>query len=130
MAIPSCLMDVSIYIRDAPMRALPLLGGDKARHDWYNLLLDWNSLDYAGTFADIAYYGGMCACVCAVGGGLYFAYQTYRTTPAIVGWVKDDPDEEKRFEQFVATRTHSAHPPAPHASMPARRDNNLNNTFE
>src|SRR5712692_9654847 len=50
------MMDVSLYIRDAAVRQLPLLGGDKSRHDWYNLLSGWGALDSAETLGDLTYY--------------------------------------------------------------------------
>lgn len=43
------LINISVYAADAQARALPLLGGDAAQHDWWNMLsrvglLEW---DYA-----------------------------------------------------------------------------------
>ena len=101
------LMDVSVYIRDAQARALPLLGGDRSRHDWHNLLSDWGMLDSSQILADLAYYGGMLACVCAIGAGFYFAYQSYVTgEPVLVGMTanNDDDDDEKRFDKFISSR--------------------------
>ncbi|OGU76023.1 MAG: hypothetical protein A3G43_13745 [Ignavibacteria bacterium RIFCSPLOWO2_12_FULL_56_21] len=47
------------YIYDAPYRSLPLLGGDKRGHDWYNLLIHWQALDAAEDLAMVAYFGGI-----------------------------------------------------------------------
>ena len=40
-------IDVSVYIADAPTRAMPLISGTDANHDWWNLLSMTNSLDLA-----------------------------------------------------------------------------------
>jgi hypothetical protein len=67
------MMDVSLYIRDAPARMLPLLGGDKSGHDWHYLLTQWDCMDSAGTAADIMYYAGAITCVCAIVTGIALA---------------------------------------------------------
>lgn len=41
------LINISVYAADAQARALPLLGGDAAQHDWWNMLsrlglLEWD----------------------------------------------------------------------------------------
>ncbi len=64
------MMDVSLYIRDAPVRMLPLLGGDKSGHDWHYLLSHWGAMDSAGTLADIMYYGGVITCIGAIATGI------------------------------------------------------------
>jgi hypothetical protein len=68
------LMDVSLYVRDAPTRALPLLGGHASWHDWYNLLSGWNLLDSAGTIADILYYTGALVSLGAAAAGIVLAF--------------------------------------------------------
>ena len=67
------MMDVSLYVRDAPGRMLPLLGGDKSGHDWHYLLSTWGCMDDAGTIADIMYYGGVAVCIAAIGTGFVMA---------------------------------------------------------
>jgi hypothetical protein len=67
------MMDVSLYIRDAPGRMLPLLGGDKSGHDWHYLLSEWSLMDSAGTIADVMYYGGAIVCACAIVAGIVMA---------------------------------------------------------
>ena len=42
------LQDVSVYIADAPYRALQLIGGT---HDWWFLLERWNKLEWANEIA-------------------------------------------------------------------------------
>lgn len=53
------MLDVSLYMRDAPFRIIPLLGGGHAGHDWYNLFKMWDMLKSAETVADITYYSGI-----------------------------------------------------------------------
>lgn len=71
------LMGVSLYMRDAPFRQLALLGGDKSRHDWYNLLAQWDLLDSAETIADVTYYLGFLVCLGSIVAGVYLAYRSY-----------------------------------------------------
>jgi hypothetical protein len=71
------MMDVSLYMRDAPLRLLPLLGGHKSWHDWWNLFRKWDMLDSAGTVADIFYFLGLFVSIVAIGGGIYLAVQRY-----------------------------------------------------
>ncbi len=72
------LMAVSLYMLDAPLRRLPLLGGDKSRHDWYNLFTLWGMLDSAVTVADIIYYIGFGVSIVALAGGFYLAFTAFR----------------------------------------------------
>jgi hypothetical protein len=71
------MMDVSLYIRDAPVRQLPLLGGHKVGHDWFNLLSMWNLLDSAEIFSDLVFYSGIIICVGAIGAGIYLAFFSF-----------------------------------------------------
>lgn len=44
----SSFIDVAFYAADALKRQLPLIGGlPKEAHDWYNLLSQWNLLEYS-----------------------------------------------------------------------------------
>jgi hypothetical protein len=71
------MMDVSLYIRDAPVRAMPLLGGHKSGHDWHYLLTQWNAMDFAEPIADIMYYGGIILSVIAIAGGTVWAFLVF-----------------------------------------------------
>lgn len=71
------LMAVSLYMRDAPLRQLALLGGDKSRHDWFNLFTQWDMLDSAETIADITYYLGFVVCLGSILAGFYLAYRSF-----------------------------------------------------
>ena len=71
------LMAVSLYMRDAPLRQLALLGGDKSRHDWFNLFTRWDMLDSAETISDITYYLGFFVCLGSILAGFYIAYRSF-----------------------------------------------------
>jgi hypothetical protein len=71
------MMDISLYMRDAPVRQLPLLGGHKSGHDWYNLFSEWNLLDSAGTFANIFYFLGAIICIGAIAAGVYLSFRSF-----------------------------------------------------
>lgn len=44
-------IDVAPYVADASLRALPLIGGDANRHDWWNLLTMSGTLERADAYA-------------------------------------------------------------------------------
>lgn len=71
------MMDVSLYMRDATYRYLPLLGGRPSHHDWYQLFTMWGTLDSAGTFADMMYYPGFIISAGAIASGFYLAFRSY-----------------------------------------------------
>lgn len=72
------MMDVSLYMRDAPLRMLPLLGGHKSWHDWWNLFREWDMLDSAGTWADLFYFSGLFIGIGAIVWGIFNAVQRFR----------------------------------------------------
>jgi hypothetical protein len=65
--------DVSIYIKDAQERILPLLGGEISYHDWHYLLLQLNSLAKAQPFGNLVYTIGILIYCFAVFAGVYYA---------------------------------------------------------
>jgi hypothetical protein len=71
------MMDVSLYMRDAPLMQLPLLGGRKSGHDWRFLFGEFELLDSAGDIADVMYFGGLLIAAGAIVGGLVFAVQRF-----------------------------------------------------
>ena len=71
------LLRVSLYVRDAPYRKLPLLGGDKSRHDWWNLLRQWDMLYEAETIATVMYVIATLMCVGALAAGFYLATRAF-----------------------------------------------------
>jgi hypothetical protein len=52
-------IDVAPYIADAPVRALPLIGGNDDSHDWWNLLSMSGALDSAQFYAQLCFALGV-----------------------------------------------------------------------
>ena len=75
------LLDVSLYIRDATLRQLPLLGGHRSGHDWFNILSRWDLLASAETIADVTYMCGIMICVAAIAAGITLSVRSYRHPP-------------------------------------------------
>lgn len=80
-AVTACWMaenfwDVSIYIKDAQERELPLLGGEGVLHDWHYLLLDMNLLPYDDAVGNMVYAIGSLLYLAAILLGIYFAQKT------------------------------------------------------
>lgn len=65
--------DVSIYIKDAQHRLLPLLGGEGVMHDWHFLLLDLRLLTKDQLIGGIAYNIGTLLYGFAIFMGVYYA---------------------------------------------------------
>jgi hypothetical protein len=72
---------LSSYIYDAPFRSLPLLGGHKSGHDWYNLLIHWQMLDDAIAISDFVYYTGILLGVAGVISGMVVAILRFIKSP-------------------------------------------------
>ncbi len=53
------IVNVSVYMADAVVMRLPLLGGDTSGHDWNNLLWMTHTLQYASQFSSITWGVGM-----------------------------------------------------------------------
>jgi voltage-gated potassium channel Kch len=51
MWVGQAFVDVSIYAGDAIRQELPLLGGENAEHDWFNMLSDLGILHHTNTVA-------------------------------------------------------------------------------
>lgn len=75
--------DVSIYIKDAQDRILPLLGGEISYHDWHYLLLQINSLAKAQPFGNFVYTVGILIYAFAVFAGVYYAQIGQRVEKAL-----------------------------------------------
>lgn len=90
------MMDVSLYMRDAPLRRLRLLGGDKAGHDWWNLFRQWDMLDSAETVADIMYVTGLLVSVLSLGAGIFLAfYRSKNPLPYRIKYYDEDAQRER-----------------------------------
>ena len=66
------MINVSVYIGDAPFRRLPLLGGDNSIHDWNWIFNHTGMMDSAETISGIVLILGVIACCGAVGTAIYF----------------------------------------------------------
>ena len=125
------MMDVSLYMRDAPLRLMPLLGGHKAWHDWWNLFRQWGMLDSAGTWADVFYFSGLLISIAAIGGGIFLAYQRFRNP--IPYRIADDAGPAAMRPQRIQGLPKVTPPtPAPAPSKESEEDKNTfdQNTFE
>ena len=69
------LVNVSVYIRDAPFRHLKLIAKG-VTHDWNWLLSD--NLESSGVLADIVFGVGVLLCSLAIGAGVFAMIQSYR----------------------------------------------------
>ncbi|MBW4521452.1 MAG: hypothetical protein KME16_17360 [Scytolyngbya sp. HA4215-MV1] len=65
--------DVSIYIKDAQERSLPLLGGEGVLHDWHFLLLDLRLLPYDQAVGNTVYTIGSLLYLAAIAIGIYYS---------------------------------------------------------
>lgn len=65
------LVDLSPYIKDAPLRALPLVGGGgEDGHDWGNLLTMTGMLDHAQGLARLCFVAGVIVMLAALAWGV------------------------------------------------------------
>jgi hypothetical protein len=74
------LVNVSVYIRDAPIRELRLIARGVI-HDWNWLLSD--SMDSAEPLADVVFGAGILLCTLALSAGVVFAVRTYLNAAAV-----------------------------------------------
>ena len=73
------MVNVSVYIRDAPVRQLKLIASGLI-HDWWWLLQD--NLELAEPLADGVLVLGLLVCAGAVGGGVWLAFRRHRDDTA------------------------------------------------
>jgi hypothetical protein len=69
--------NISVYIRDARLEALPLVGGGE--HDWAWLLGNWGVLERDQLIGGIVYLGGVLLYLIAIGTGWMLAKSPVRT---------------------------------------------------
>ena len=72
------LVDVSVYVRDAETRVLPLLGGHHAKHDWATFLGDHDMLDWGVPLGNIFFFLGLAISLGAIGWGVKFSYRLFQ----------------------------------------------------
>ena len=74
------IVDVSIYVKDAEVLQLPLIGGlSKAHHDWRNLLVQWDMVDSAFVLGEILFWCGMILAAYGIYHGVRTSFILYRT---------------------------------------------------
>lgn len=71
------IMNVSIYVKDALLMQLPLLGGDYVIHDWNYILNQFNLLKYSADIASAMYYIGIITIFIGILSSVYFAINDY-----------------------------------------------------
>ncbi len=71
--VAQSLFNVSIYVRDARTRRLPLLGGEETLHDWNYLLGRLHLLTWDQGVGNLIYLVGLVALVVSVLGGFYYS---------------------------------------------------------
>lgn len=73
------IVDVSIYIKDAGLLQLPLIGGlSKTHHDWANLMNQWGLIEWSYEFGEIVFWSGMILCGIGLYGGVSTAIKQLR----------------------------------------------------
>lgn len=122
------MMDVSLYMRDAPIRILPLLGGHKSWHDWWNLFREWDMLDSAGAWADVFYFGGLLVSIGSIGWGVFWAVRRFLepagTTPGLSKRGLTGGDPALRKPQYIQPKGSEEKPSSPPGT------NDPGNTFD
>jgi hypothetical protein len=71
------LINVSVYIKDARSRILPLLGGDMSGHDWHWLLSRVDMLNSDQQLAGFVWFFGLCCLLAALCGYVYLLSKEY-----------------------------------------------------
>lgn len=75
------IIDVSVYIKDAGMLQLPLIGGlSKEHHDWANLMNDWGMIEQSYAVGELVYWLGAGLALYGIVTGLRAAWTDRRFT--------------------------------------------------
>jgi hypothetical protein len=75
------IVDVSIYVKDAGMLQLPLIGGlSKSHHDWANLLNDWGMIEWGYAMGEMMFWIGMGIAAYGLFSGIKQSVDAYKTT--------------------------------------------------
>jgi hypothetical protein len=69
------LFNVSVYVKDARARVLPLLGDDISAHDWYNILGRLGLLRWDQAVGNLVYGMGLVVVAVSVIGAFYFSLE-------------------------------------------------------
>ncbi len=73
--VAQSLFNVSVYVKDARTRALPLLGGEDTLHDWGYILGKLNLLLWDRALGNSIYALGLLTLAASVLGGFYFSWE-------------------------------------------------------
>ncbi len=73
--VAQSLFNVSVYAKDARVRALPLLDGEDTLHDWAYALGRLNLLRWDQGVGNLIYALGLLALAASVLGGFYFSWK-------------------------------------------------------
>jgi hypothetical protein len=71
--VAQSLFNVSVYVKDARARVLPLLGDDISAHDWHNIVGRLHLLNWDQAIGNLIYTLGLVALAASVLGGFYFS---------------------------------------------------------
>jgi len=69
------LFNVSVYVKDARARVLPLLGDDISAHDWHNILGRLGLLRWDQAIGNLVYGMGLVVLAVSVIGAFYFSLE-------------------------------------------------------
>ena len=69
------LFNVSVYVKDARARVLPLLGDDISAHDWHNILGRLGLLRWDQAIGNLVYGIGLVVLAVSVIGAFYFSLE-------------------------------------------------------
>ncbi len=72
------MVDVSIYIRDAETRILPLLGGSHVKHDWATFLGQVDMLDWGVPLGNLFFFSGLIVSMGAIVWGVNLSFRMYQ----------------------------------------------------
>ena len=72
------MVDVSIYMRDAETRILPLLGGSHSKHDWATFLGQVDLLDWGVPLGNLFFFSGLIISIGAIFWGVNSSYRLYQ----------------------------------------------------
>ncbi len=71
--VAQTLFNLSVYVKDARARALPLIGGEDTIHDWNWLLGKTHLLKWDHLLGNVVYSAGVVALLACIVGGIYFS---------------------------------------------------------
>ncbi|MDD8017772.1 MAG: hypothetical protein PHP42_05325 [Bacteroidota bacterium] len=84
------IVDVSIYVKDAGMLQLPLIGGlSKSHHDWANLANEFGFLDYSYAMGEVMFWCGIILSAAAIFLGVKHAITQYKEAPQTPDYSSD-----------------------------------------